>query len=48
MIVLGILLLLENMQIIQIGILPYWPAMFIIMDICTVLPCSMGNNGNGK
>jgi len=48
MIVLGLLLLLENLQIIKIGILPYWPAMFIILGICCIVPCCMQKNGNGN
>jgi hypothetical protein len=44
MIVLGLLLLLENLQIITIGILPYWPAMFIILGVCWMLPCCMCKN----
>ncbi|MBN1494826.1 hypothetical protein JW911_03785 [Candidatus Peregrinibacteria bacterium] len=40
-IVLGLLLLLENLQIIQLGIMPYWPAMFILFGICYMLPCCM-------
>jgi hypothetical protein len=38
LIVAGLLFLLESLQFIQIGIMPYWPALFILMGILMILP----------
>ncbi|MBD3156512.1 hypothetical protein GF369_01660 [Candidatus Peregrinibacteria bacterium] len=34
----GILFLLENLQMIQLGIAPYLPLLFIILGIMMILP----------
>ncbi|MFC1656150.1 LiaI-LiaF-like domain-containing protein [Patescibacteria group bacterium] len=48
MIVAGVLYLLESLQVIQLGIMPYWPVLFILMGLLCLLPDCLCGAGNGR